>query len=350
MDPAIITALVVTTVFIAMLYNFVNGMNDCANSIATTVSTRALSPRLAIMLAAALNIAGAFVSTEVAKTIGKGVVNPDIIIKDATIADPVTLGVVIILAAVLGAAIWGFGCTYFGIPISITHALVGGLFGAGIVGYGFSCINMNGIYLIMAAMIVSPIAGFIGAYMMMVFIYWISIKMHPTKATSVYKKLQVVSAGWMAFSHGFNDTQNAMGVITAVLISAKWITLSSPDEFPVPVWVIISSAGVMGLGTYIGGWGVIKTMGMGIVNLKPIHGFTAETAAGSVIAGCSWIGAPISTTHVISTSIMGVGAVRKLSGVKWGTASNIVLTWVLTLPGSAAISAGSFFILKLFFL
>jgi PiT family inorganic phosphate transporter len=333
-----------------MLYNFVNGMNDCANSIATTVSTRALSPRLAVLLAAVLNIAGAFVSTEVAKTIGKGVVNPDVIMADKTVTDPVTLGIVIMLAAVLGAAIWGFGCTHFGIPISITHALVGGLFGAGIVGYGFDCINMDGITLIMLAMVISPIVGFAGAYIMMVLVYRISVGMHPSKATSVYKKLQVVSASWMAFSHGFNDTQNAMGVITATLLFAGKLTPTPGDPFPVPVWVILSSAAVMGLGTYIGGWSVIKTMGMGIVNLKPIHGFTAETAAGSVIAGCSFFGAPISTTHVISTSIMGVGSVRKLSGVKWGTAFNIVLTWIFTLPGAAIIGAGSFFLLKMFFL
>jgi PiT family inorganic phosphate transporter len=340
MDPAAL-ALVIVTIVIASIYNFVNGMNDCANSIATTVSTRVLSPRVAVLLAGVLNIAGAFISTEVAKTIGKNIIDPDVL---ARAQGGQMLGIVIILAGVLGAAIWGAICTYKGIPISLTHSLVGGLIGAALVGFGTGCLKSVGIYLILAAMIISPIAGFIGAYFMMIIIYRLSFRMHPRIANFVYGKLQILSAAWMAFSHGFNDTQNAMGVIAASLLYAGFY-----NEFTVPVWVILLSAVVMGAGTYIGGWRVIKTMGMGICDLKPIHGFTAETSAGTVIAGCSWFGAPISTSHVISTAIMGVGATKKLSAVRWGIVGNILLTWLLTMPGAAIIGACAFWFLDLFF-
>ena len=305
-------------------------MNDAANAIATTVSTRALTPRQAIILARTMNVLGAFLTTEVAKTIGKGVV------------DPGSIDQLVVISALAGAIGWSALCTYLGIPISITHALVGGLMGAAIIAKGFAVIHYAGIQKIVIAMVLSPLAGFLAGFILMVMIYWLFRKALPEKVNKGFKYGQIVSAALMSLSHGSNDTQNAMGMITAALLVGGFI-----DSFQVPVWVILGSAIFMGLGTSFGGWKIIRTMGMRLVKLKPVHGFTAEFSAAATIMISTLLGAPVSTTHVISASIMGVGSTQRLSAVRWGIASNIVLTWILTFPGSALIAIIVYWALKI---
>ena len=327
-DP---TLFVVIVVILAWVYNFYNGMNDAANAIATTVSTRALTPKQAIVLARTLNVAGAFATTAVAKTIGKGIVTPD------------SINQLVIISALVGASVWSAFCTHYGIPISITHGLIGGLIGAAIYAKGVGVIRMAGVSKVFWAMIISPLAGFVAGFVLMVIIYWIFRKTTPAKVNKGFKMGQVVSTIFMSFSHGSNDTQNAMGIITAALVVGGFI-----DSFHVPIWVILGSAFFMGLGTSVGGWRVIKTLGMRMVKVRPVHGFTAEWSAAAVIMGATLLGAPISTTHVVSTSIMGVGATRRFSAVRWGIAGNIVATWIFTFPGAAFISVATYFILDIF--
>ncbi|TFG67358.1 MAG: inorganic phosphate transporter [Anaerolineales bacterium] len=326
-DPLLFLIIVIS---LAWTYDYYNGMNDAANAIATTVSTRALTPRQAIILARTMNILGAFLTTEVAKTMGKGVV------------DPASMDQLVVIAALAGASGWSALCTFFGIPISITHALVGGILGGAILGKGFAVINLAGIQKIIIAMILSPLAGFLGGFILMIVIFWLFRKALPAKVNKGCKYGQIVSAALMSLSHGSSDAQNAMGVITAALLVGGFI-----DSFHVPVWVIIGSALFMGLGTSVGGWKVIKTMGMRLVKLKPVHGFTAEFSSAAVIMISTLLGAPVSTTHVISTSIMGVGSTQRLSAVRWGIASNIVLTWLLTFPGSALMAIIVYWVLQI---
>jgi PiT family inorganic phosphate transporter len=312
---------------LASAYNFVNGVNDCANAIATTVSTRALKPWQAVLMAAVFNTLGAFLTTAVAKTIGKGIVDPN----------QITLWILVF--ALIGAIAWSAGCSYLGIPISITHAMVGGLMGAAAAAYGVGVWEWSGIRKVVIAMVLSPIAGFVVGYFFMVAVLWLSRRAVPQKAHKFYRVSQVFSAAAMAFSHGANDTQNAMGVMTAGLVIAGF-----QSDFNVPVWVILVSALFMGLGTQIGGWRIIKTMGSNMVRLQPVHGFSAETASALVIFVNSWLGAPISTTQVIATGIMGVGATSNINAVRWALARKIVITWFLTIPGAAIISAICFYI------
>lgn len=328
--PSII--LLIAIIVIALVYDFFNGFNDAANTIATPVSTKALSLRNAIIIAFLGNFIGAISHTAVATTIGKGVVSPDMI--DMTV----------ILAALIGATAWTALASFYGIPISVTHALIGALLGAGIVFAGFGVVLMSGIWIVLIAMILSPVVGFIGGYLLFVGIGWVFRRAHPSKINKRAKRLQVLSAAWLSFSHGMNDAQNAMGVITLALFSYGAMTV-----FEVPLWVMISAALAMGLGTAAGGWKVIKTMGQKVFKLKPIHGLTSEISAAGVTSIMSVIGAPISTTHVIATSIMGVGASNKLTAVKWGTVSNIVVTWIITIPCAAVIAALFMLIIKLLF-
>jgi len=312
---------------LASAYNFVNGVNDCANAIATTVSTRALKPFQAVIMAAIFNTLGAFLTTAVARTIGKGIV------------DPADITLWILVFALIGAIVWSAGCSHLGIPISVTHAMVGGLMGAAAVAYGIGTWQWFGIRKILIAMILSPIAGFIVGYFFMVAVLWLSRRAVPQKAHRFFRISQVLSAAAMAFSHGANDTQNAMGVMTAALVIA-----GLQSDFSVPVWVILVSALFMGLGTQIGGWRIVKTMGSRMVRLQPAHGFAAETASALVIFVNSWLGAPISTTQVIATAIMGVGATENLNAVRWALARRIVITWFLTIPGAAAVSAACYYV------
>jgi len=322
----------IIVLLLAWFYDFINGMNDCANSIATTVSTRALKPHQAVILAATLNIIGAFITTEVAKTIGKGIVEPQFV------------SGLVLVCALIGTNLWAFSATHAGIPISITHSLIGGIIGSAVAARGFKVINFRNITKIIIAMGVSPLLGFLSGLMLMVLISWLFRSYAPNKINKHFKNLQILSASFMALSHGMNDTQNAMGIITATLVSLGFIS-----EFKVPTWVIFGSALFMGLGTLFGGWRVIKTMGMKIVKLYPPHGFSAETSAALVIIIASLLGIPISTTHVISTSIMGVGSMQKISAVKWGIVFHIVLTWIFTIPGAAFLSAITYKILSLIF-
>lgn len=324
--------LLIAIIAAALVYDFFNGFNDCANAIATTVSTRALTPRAAIIMAWVLNLLGALSHTAVAATVGKGVI------------DPQQVSLVLVLAAVVGASAWTGLASFSGIPVSVTHSLIGGLLGAGITAHGFGIVVMKGINKIVIAMILSPIIGFLGGLFMIVAISWIFKNSSFRKVNFRFKRLQILSAAWMAFSHGMNDAQNAMGVICMALVSYGALA-----TFRVPLWVMLACAGAMALGTSIGGWKVIKTMGSKMFKLQPVHGFAAETSAAAVIAGMSMIGAPISTTHVISTAIMGAGSSQRLSAVRWGIVRKIVIAWIITIPASAAVAACLYLVFRLIF-
>lgn len=317
---------------IAWFYDFYNGANDSANAVATTISTRVLTPVHALLFTAILNGAGALITTRVAKTIGKGIVDPEF------------LGGIVIVSALLGAIFWVGVSTRFGMPVSVTHSLVGGIIGAVLVPYGLGVVKFAGMKKIILGMVFSPVLGFIIAGLFLLFLYYISRGASPAIAQQRYGRLQILSASWMALTHGMNDTQNAMGIITVALFTTGYIS-----EFEVPFWVILGSGFFMGLGTYIGGWRVIRTVGMRIVRLRPIHGFAAETAGGAVIAGASFLGIPISTTHASTGAIVGVGAVERPRRVRWNVARDIVYAWILTIPGAAIFAVVMYLVLSVLF-
>ncbi len=323
--------LLIIVIVTALIFEYINGFHDTANAIATVVSTKVLSPRNAILFAAVLNFVGALSGTHVAKTIGSGMVETSV----------VTQG--IILAALIGAIIWNLVTWYFGIPSSSSHALVGGLVGATMAKAGASAVKSEGVfYKVLVPMFVSPLLGFAVGFLIMLSLLWMSARSKPDKVNSLFRRLQLVSSAFMAFSHGSNDAQKTMGVITLALFS--YGTISTMD---VPLWVILACATFMFLGTAAGGWRIIHTMGNRVIKLRPIHGFAAETAAAGVIISSSAMGIPISTTHVISTSIMGVGSTIRFSAVKWGVVGTIVKAWVLTIPVCMALSAGTYQLIKL---
>jgi PiT family inorganic phosphate transporter len=322
--------LLLAIIVAALVYDFFNGFNDCANAIATTISTRALSPRHAIIMARTLNFVGALVNTAVAATIGKGVV------------DPKYVDLPLILIALIGAIAWTGFASFSGIPVSVTHALIGGLLGAGIVAAGFKIVVMHGIKKILLAMVLSPLFGFLGGLVLILILSWLFKNSAPRKVNRHFKRLQILSAAWMAFSHGMNDAQNAMGIITMALVSYGILA-----TFKVPLWVMLACATAMGLGTSAGGWRVIKTMGSKVFKLQPSHGFSAEASAATVIAGMSLLGIPISTTHVISTAIMGSGSSQKLSAVRWGIVKNIIIAWIVTIPASGVVAALCYAVIKI---
>lgn len=315
----------VVVIILALVFDFVNGFHDAANAIATTVSTRALSPRNAILLARTMNFLGAIASSAVAYTIGKGVIDIS--------GHPNSMGLV--LMALVGAIGWDLITWYWGLPSSSTHALVGGLLGVGLIAIGTDCLVWSGILKILLAMVLSPILGIVVGIIFTSVFYWLFRFAHPAKAHRNFRIAQIGSATCMSFSHGMNDAQNAMGIITLALLAGNHLT-----EFHVPLWVKIACALAMGAGTSAGGWKIIKTMGQRLVALKPIDGFAAELSSGSVIFGMSMIGAPISTTHVISTSIMGTGAAKSITAVRWNMVRRIVWAWILTIPGAAIIGGG----------
>ena len=309
-------------VILALSFDFTNGVHDAANAIATTVTTRALSMGKAVALAAVLNFIGAIVSTAVAKFIGKGLV-------DAAV---VTLP--IIAAALIGAIAWNLLTWYYGLPSSSSHALIGGLIGAALFAFGPGSVHLSGLTKTIIALITSPLAGFGVAYLLMRGLLRVVQDRPFTPTMRGFRRLQLLSAAFMAFSHGSNDAQKTMGVVTLALISSHLI----PSQSGVPLWVILASAAAMALGTGVGGWRIIKTMGSKLVDLTPAHGFAAETAAAAVIMVATHLGLPISTTHVIASSILGVGATRRAHSVRWATATNIVLAWVLTIPGAGLVA------------
>lgn len=319
-------------ILMALVFDFINGFHDTANAIATSVTTRVLSPLQAILMAAVLNFVGALTSTEVARTIGKGIVDPKYISYE------------VLIAGLGGAIIWNLFTWYYGLPSSSSHALIGGVAGAVVASQGFASLNARGLVEgIFFPLIMSPIIGFIIAYLMMGLIFTLVGRVAPQKVNKHFSKLQIVSAAFMAFSHGSNDAQKSMGIITAALLSAGLI-----PAFKVPLWVIIACATAMALGTSIGGWRIIKTMGSRIIKLEPVHGFAAETSAAMVIIVASLFGKPVSTTHVISASIMGVGATKRMSAVRWVVAKNIINAWVLTAPLSAIVAASVYFLISVF--
>ena len=306
---------------LALLFDFSNGWHDSANAVATVISTRVLSPMTAVVMAGVLNVMGAFMSTAVAKMVGTGII------------DPSAVNDVVIISALGGAIIWNFITLNMGLPSSSSHALIGGMVGAGFIHGGVSVLQVAGLLKVLKAMVLSPFFGFLIAFILMVALSWMFFRIQRGVAMVLFRRLQLVSAGFMALSHGANDAQKAMGIITLALLSAGHITSAE-----VPQWVIISCALAMGLGTALGGWKIIRTLGMGIVKLEPVHGFAAETGAGVVLMATAHIGLPVSTTHTITSSVMGVGAVNRLSAVRWGVTRRIVYAWICTLPGAALLA------------
>ncbi|GLI37632.1 inorganic phosphate transporter family protein [Geobacter hydrogenophilus] len=302
----------------ALAFDYINGFHDTANAIATCVSTRALSVRAAITMAAVLNFAGAMISTKVAATIGKGIVD----------ASNVTQ--MVVLAGILGAIVWDLITWYYGLPASSSHAIIGGLMGAVIAHAGTAALHWKGLEKIVLSLILSPIVGTFLGFVVMVIMLWCFKSTSPYSINRHFRRLQVLSAAFMAFSHGTADAQKSMGVITMALVS--YGTLSA---FVVPTWVKMACAVAMGLGTAAGGWRIIKTVGKDFVKLQPVHGFCVETASAGVILGASSIGMPVSTTHVITSSILGVGLSKRLTAVNWNVAGRILVAWVLTIPASA---------------
>ncbi len=327
-----ISLLLILIVVIAVIFDYTNGAHDSANAIATVVSTKVLSPKAAVMMAAVLNLVGAFIGTEVATTIGKGIVNPDMIAGSQ----------VLILAALLGAIFWNLVTWFFGLPSSSSHALIGGLMGAAIAYQGWDSLNYTTVInKVILPIFLSPVSGFIGGYLLIHLVAWLTYNYKPRTMNRLFRRLQIISAGFMAMSHGNNDAQKTMGIITLALVLFKAI-----PTFEVPVWVKITCALAMTLGTATGGWKIIKTMGHKIFKMEPVHGFAAETSASLVIMGASALGAPISTTHVISSSIMGVGSAKRMSAVRWKVAGNMAFAWVLTIPASAIVGALLFYLLN----
>ena len=322
-------------VLTALIFDFTNGAHDCANAIATVVSTKVLSPRTAVAMAATLNLMGALLGTEVAKTLGGGLVHQSMV--DGC--------QILVFAALIGAIAWNVLTWCLGIPSSSSHALIGGLLGAAYGHAGFGAINFQGVInKVVLPFIGSPLAGFCAGFFVMFVIYWVCARTLRRKVNAWFRKLQIVSAGFMALSHGLNDAQKTMGVITLALLLFGYI-----DTVEVPLWVKLCCASAMSLGTAIGGWKIVKTMGNRIFKLEPVHGFATETATGIVISCASLIGAPVSTTHTVSAAIFGVGSSKRLNAVRWGVAGQLVVAWVLTLPCAGVVGAVSYYILSLIF-
>jgi PiT family inorganic phosphate transporter len=331
MDLHALTFGLIAILVLSVAFDYVNGFHDTANAIATSVSTRALTPLAAIAISAAMNFLGAFVGTAVAATIGQGIVqNPE---------GPE--GQVIIAAALIGAIAWNLLTWRLGIPSSSSHALIGGLMGATIAGVGLSAVIWPGfVNKVLIPLITSPLLGFLLAYALMVLIYNLFRRANPGTLNGRFRRLQVVSASFMAFSHGSNDAQKTMGIMTLALVTAGVI-----PTFEVPTWVIVLAASAMAAGTAAGGWRIIRTMGQRVVALDPVHGFAAETMAASIILGASHFGAPVSTTQVISSAILGAGSVESIKRVRWGVAREMGVAWFLTIPAAGLVAAVAWFAL-----
>jgi PiT family inorganic phosphate transporter len=319
--------LLIVVIAIGLAFDFTNGFHDTANYVATWVGTRAMSPRAAVLISAVANLAGAFVTTAVAKTVGKGLIDTNLVSNQ------------VLLAALLGAIAWNLLTWWLGLPSSSTHALVGGLCGAAIVKAGTKGVLWHGVWekvIIPAA--ASPVIGFAGAFVLVVLIYRLFFRAPPGMAHRGFRYGQLVSGTWVAFTHGANDAQKTMGVIALALY-----THGSISSFYIPTWVKIVAALTIGAGTYVGGWRIIRTLGQRIYKMAPEHGFAAQLAAGSTLYLGTHYGFPISTTHVVTGSVMGAGATRRLSAVRWGVAGNIVFAWLLTLPAAGLVAAGFYY-------
>ncbi|MBQ3727552.1 MAG: inorganic phosphate transporter [Selenomonadaceae bacterium] len=325
--------LIFTVIILALVFDFINGFHDTANAIATSVSTRALQPNHAIMMAAVLNFFGAMVSTGVAKTIGGDIVSAASVVDEK-----------IIIAALFGAIVWNLLTWYFGIPSSSSHALVGGLIGAVLISVGASGLNLGGIGKIVVSLIASPVIAIVTGIIIMNILFRLFGNFSPHTVNDRFRKMQILSAATMAFSHGSNDAQKSMGIITLALFSGGFIS-----EFEVPTYVKILCAAAMALGTATGGWRIIKTIGGKIFKPEPISGFAADLNSSVVVFGATLLHLPVSTTHVVSGSIMGVGTAKRVNAVHWGVAQQMVKAWVMTIPITAAMGAGAFALVDLLF-
>jgi PiT family inorganic phosphate transporter len=321
------TFLLVVVVAVALSFDFTNGFHDTANYVATWVGTRALSPRKAVLVSAAANLAGAFVTTAVAKTVGKGLI-------DTGLATEKT-----VLAALLGAIAWNLVTWYFGLPSSSTHALIGGLVGAALVQSGSNGVQWHGVWAkVVLPGLASPAIGFAGAFVLIVVIYRLFFSASPGVAHRGFRLGQLVTGTWVAFTHGANDAQKTMGVIALALY-----TNGNISSFYVPTWVKIAAGLTIAAGTYAGGWRIIRTLGQRIYKLQPEHGFAAQLSAGMTLWTGTQYGFPISTTHVVTGAVLGAGATRRFSAIRWGLAGNIVVAWVLTLPAAGLVAAAFYF-------
>lgn len=308
-------SLLICVIVLALIFDLINGFHDSANAIATSVSTRVLSPKTAVIMAAVLNLVGALSGTAVAKTVGAGIVEANCITQ------------ITIISALLSAIIWDLITWYYGLPTSSSHAILSGIVGAAIATSGTSVLIGKGISTVFLGLILSPVIGLVFGFFLMALITHLCKNSTPSGVNNIFSRLQIVSAAYMAFSHGSNDAQKTMGIITMALVS-----YGALSDFNVPVWVIVSCATIMAIGTAAGGWRIIKTIGVRLVHLQPVHGFAAEASAATLIEIASRVGLPLSTTHVISSTIMGVGASKRLSAVRWGVGKSIVTAWVLTIP------------------
>jgi PiT family inorganic phosphate transporter len=315
--------LVILVIILALAFDYINGFHDTANAIATSVSTRALSPKMAIWMAAGLNLAGAMYSTGVAKTIGGDIVKSAHMVNQQ-----------VIIAALIGAICWNLMTWWLGIPSSSSHALIGGVMGAVIVYRGADALNLQGILKIVGSLIFSPLIAMAVGFIIMTILFWIFGQKSPSKINFKFKKAQILSAAMMSFAHGSNDAQKAMGIITLTLVSVGYL-----PTLEVPIWVKMAAATSMAFGTAAGGWRIIRTMGAKIFKLEPITGFAADLNSSIVIFGATLMHLPVSTTHVVSGSIMGVGTAKRISAVRWGVAQQMLAAWVLTIPSTAVVSA-----------
>jgi len=318
------------TIILVLVFEFVNGFHDSANSIATIVATKVLSPVKAVIWAAAFNFAGIYLSQAVAKTIGKGIIDQALILK---------YGALLLFCAVMGAIVWDLITWWLAIPTSSSHALVGGLIGAGGAVWGLNAIVWSGTLKTVAFIVISPLAGMIAAFVLAVFVMRVARKMSKTTVNKWFRHLQLGSSAFYSYAHGSNDAQKGMGIITMILI------IESGGAFVVQDWVMVACGVAISLGTFFGGWRIVKTMATRLTKLEPYQGFCAETGAAVMLFATARLGIPVSTTHTISGSIMGVGATRRLSAVRWGVGRRIVIAWILTIPAAATIAGSLFFLL-----
>ena len=323
--------LLVVVIVIALAFDFTNGFHDTANAVATSVSTRALSPRLAVLIAALANLAGAFVTTAVAKTVGKGIIDLGHVTNQT------------LLAALLGAIAWNLITWWLGLPSSSSHALIGGLVGAALAQAGEHGVLWHGVaHKVVIPALWAPTIAFASAFLLLLAIYWVFQWMTPGLANRSFRLGQLATGTWVAFTHGANDAQKTMGVIAAALA----IHGGHPDDLRIDDWVIVASGLAIAAGTYSGGWRIMKTLGQRVYQMEPPSGFAAQATAGAVIYASTKYGYPLSTTHVVSGAVMGAGATKRLSAVRWGIAGNIVFAWVLTLPAAAVVAAGMWFVVE----
>jgi len=319
-------------IIVALIFDFVNGFNDSANSVATVIGTRVLRPLHAVALSAAANFVGPFVfGVAVATTIAKGIVSPD------------EITVYMIIGGLAGAIAWSSLCSYFGLPISNSHSLIGGIMGAGIIGLGFEQLVYGGLTKVFAGIIIAPIGGIIFGMVLVGIIIAVFAKRRPAVVNRTFGRLSIISSAWLALTHGANDGQKTMGIIVLILFSADLIS-----EIHMPLWVIFAAASAMGLGTFFGGYKVIKTLALKITRLKPYQGFAAQTGGGVMLAIFALLGIPASTTHAITGSVMGAGAARRIRAVRWKVSRQIIFSWVITIPGAAGLAIAFTYIIHLF--